>query len=188
MLSCIRRQFMCMCIVPFSTKKKNLTPITKFSITKFEKNEEFCSKKYDYLENIKYENTVLFIPPIQYGKVIKVYDGDTITIASKMPFPDSPVYRFRVRLRDIDSPEIRGNTAHEKHLAIVARDALHEKIFDKIVKIKNRGTEKWGRLLADIYVNDLNINKWMIEQGYAVYYDGGSKIIPKEWDNECDKE
>ena len=35
----------------------------------------------DYLnEDIQYNNTVPFVPNIKYGKVIKVYDGDTITV------------------------------------------------------------------------------------------------------------
>jgi hypothetical protein len=37
-----------------------------------------------------------FVPPVTGGKVIKVYDGDTITIATTLPYPDSPLYKFRV--------------------------------------------------------------------------------------------
>ena len=51
-------------------------------------------------EQITWKNTVPFIPPIKNAVVIKVYDGDTITIACKLPFDDnlSPIYRFNVRL------------------------------------------------------------------------------------------
>ena len=37
------------------------------------------------IDDIEYKDTTPFIPPVSEGKVIKVYDGDTITIASKMP-------------------------------------------------------------------------------------------------------
>ena len=47
-----------------------------------------------------------FEPDIQCGKVIKVYDGDTIAIASK-PYDKHPVYKFLVRLNGIEAPEIR---------------------------------------------------------------------------------
>lgn len=57
---------------------------------------------------IKWEDTVEFKFPVPSGKVIKVYDGDTITIASKMPYDNSPLYRFHVRLNGIDTPEIKG--------------------------------------------------------------------------------
>ena len=42
-------------------------------------------------------------------------------------------------------------------------------------------SEKYGRLLADIYLGDENINKWLINQNFAVKYDGGTKKKPDEW-------
>jgi len=134
-----------------------------------------------YLENITYVDTVPFIPPIIYGKVIKVYDGDTITIASKLPFEGSPLYRFSVRFAGIDSPEIKGETLVESKLAIKSRDALHNLIFGKVITLKNNGKEKYGRLLADVYLDDLYVNKWMLDNNFAVKYDGGKKIRPGDW-------
>lgn len=135
-----------------------------------------------YLENVSYKDTIPFIPPIIYAKVIKVYDGDTITVASKMPFTDSPIYRFSVRLAHIDSPEIKGQSNKETKLAIISRNALHKLIFGKVVELKNNGKEKYGRLLADIYYNDIYVNKWMIDNKYAIKYEGGTKIRPDNWD------
>ena len=136
-----------------------------------------------YLENIEYKNTTIFIPQIEYGKVIKVYDGDTITIAAKLDFhtESAPVYRFSVRLNGIDTPEMKGGSVHEKELAIIARDALSAKVMGKIVNLRNTTLEKYGRLLSDVFLEDENINEWMISQKYAVAYDGGKKIIPDEW-------
>jgi len=135
----------------------------------------------DYLDAIEYKDTIPFIPEISSGKVIKVYDGDTITIASKMPYPDSPIFRFSVRLTGIDSPEMKTKFAAEKALATQSRDALAEKILGKRVMLKNVSLEKYGRLLADVYLDDLNLNKWMLDNKYAVEYDGGTKQIPDEW-------
>ena len=135
------------------------------------------------LQNVQYHDTHAFVPPIHVGKVIKVYDGDTITIASKYPgAPDSPMYRFSVRLNGIDSAEIKGKTFAEKEQAILARDALSKMILNKIVVLKNLSTEKYGRLLADVYLEDLHLNAWMLEHKYAVPYDGGTKHRPSEWD------
>ena len=135
-----------------------------------------------YLDNIIYKDTKPFIPPIKFGKVIKLYDGDSITIASKLPFDGSPLYRFSVRLAGIDSAEIRGGSSKETEIAIVARDALHKLIFGKIVELRGNGKEKYGRLLADLYLGKLHINKWMIDNGYAIPYDGGKKNKPDEWE------
>ena len=128
-----------------------------------------------YLENISYKDTTIFIPQIRFAKVVKVYDGDTITVAAKLPFDQSPIYRFSVRLRSIDSPEIKGQTKKECDLAIESRDALHNLIFGKVIELKHNGKEKYGRLLADLYYKDIHINKWMVDNGYAVSYYGGKK-------------
>jgi len=137
--------------------------------------------KLEYLRDIEYKDTIGFVPPIITGKVIKVYDGDTITIASKLPNTETPIYRFSVRLSGIDSAEIHGKTANEKKEAILARDALHHLIFGKMVHLKNVSTEKYGRLLADVYLDDLHINQWMLTEKLAVPYDGGTKQRPANW-------
>ena len=141
-------------------------------------NTQNTQKKNDELDKITYSDTLPFVPPISHGKVIKVYDGDTITIASKLC---DKMYRFPVRLNGIDTPEIKGKTATEKELAKKARDALSNIVMDKMVVLKNVSTEKYGRLLADVYIGDLCLNEWMLENKYAVKYDGGTKIIPDEW-------
>jgi len=140
------------------------------------------TENIDYLDAVQYADTIPFVPPIQFGKVIKVYDGDTFTIASKLPNTESPIYRFSVRLNGIDTPEIHGKTAHEKELAIAARDALHKLIYGKIVTLKNIETEKYGRILADVYIEDIHVNTWLIQNKYATPYSGGTKIRPNDWD------
>jgi endonuclease YncB( thermonuclease family) len=153
--------------------KPNLTINDKYTL--------FNESNVTEYDNATWENTIGFVPHIKIGKVIKVYDGDTITVASKLP-NDSFIYRFPVRLIGIDSPEIKGSTEVEKKLAIISRDALHELIFGKIVRLENVGTEKYGRLLAEVYLDEINISKWMIENRYAISYNGGKKIRPNEWD------
>ena len=134
------------------------------------------------LQSIEYNDTVKYIPTVTCGKVIKVYDGDTITIASHID-PSCPIiYRFSVRLLGIDSPEIKGKTENEKLLAKKSRDALYNLIYGKFVTLENVNTEKYGRLLADVKYGDIHINKWMLENNYAVPYDGGTKLIPSEWE------
>ena len=132
-------------------------------------------------EQINWKTTVPFVPPVTTGVVIKVYDGDTITVATKLPMRNSPVYRFPVRLAGIDSPEIKGKSAEEITLAKYSRDALHELIFGKTVKLQNVSTEKYGRLLADVYIDGIHVNQWMLDRKYAIPYDGGTKSRPAEW-------
>ena len=85
-----------------------------------------------YLHGITYEQTISFIPPITYCKVIKVYDGDTITIATRLP-GNTCVYRFSVRLDGIDTPEIKSKNPREHERAVFVREQLHKLVYDKIV-------------------------------------------------------
>ena len=130
---------------------------------------------------IQWSETIPFMPPIENGQVIKVYDGDTITIATRLPYKDSPLYRFPIRLKGIDSAEIKSKNINEKKNAMISRDVLTELILHKTVLIKNIENEKYGRILADVYLGEICVNDWMIEKGYAVKYDGGTKQIPTAW-------
>ena len=132
---------------------------------------------------IKWEDTVEFTFPITGGKVIKVYDADTITIATKLPFKDSPLYRLSVRLNGIDTPEIKGEyvSFEEKAAAIITREVVSEMILHKDVVLKNIQNEKYGRVLADVYIDNVNLNEYLVTHRYAVKYDGGKKVKPESW-------
>ena len=133
------------------------------------------------MEDILYKDTTPFIPPITGGKVIKVYDGDTITIASKLPYENSSMYRFSVRIKGIDCPEIRTHNLDEKEIALIAKKFVEDKCLNKIVELKNLSTEKYGRILADVFIDNINISDELIKNKLAVKYDGGKKLILDNW-------
>ena len=150
---------------------------------KSEEDVVFDFDSIDSIDNDKlWMKTKPFVPPVSGGRVIKVYDGDTITIASTIPIKNSPLYRFSVRLNGIDTPEIKGSDEIEKRVALMARDALSEKILYKDVELINVKTEKYGRLLAEVVFNGENMNEWMISKRFAVEYDGGTKKSPDNWE------
>jgi len=141
-----------------------------------------CCYREKIPDNLNPKDLPLFIPPLKTGKVIKVYDGDTITIASRVPgLYNSPIYKFSVRLNGIDTPEMKGKNEEEKEIAVKARDALSERIMGKEIRLENVQTEKYGRLLCEVYLGNVHLNKWMIDERYALKYDGGTKIIPESW-------
>ena len=129
----------------------------------------------------QYKDAIPFVPPIHEGYVVKVYDGDTITIASKLPYKESPLYRFQVRLNGIDCPEIRGENEFEKKVAQMAKLEISNLILNKHVTLKNVGTEKYGRILADVYIENIHLNGLLLDRRLAVKYDGGAKVSPKSW-------
>lgn len=135
-----------------------------------------CTKK----QTITWKQTVPWKPPITGGVVIKVYDGDTITIAEKLPYANSPLYRWSVRLSGIDAPELKSKSFALKAVAEEGRDALWSKIFGKRVELKDVGTEKYGRVLATVLYNGENMNTWMLKKKYAYVYQGQKKLTEQE--------
>lgn len=138
----------------------------------------FCC--FSKAKKIKWDDCKPFIPPIKKGIVIKVYDGDTITIASKLPYISSPLYRFQVRLSGIDSPELKSKLKEEKEAAMISQKALEKLLLYKTVYLKEVGLEKYGRILSNIYVDNgdkelLFVNKWLLDNKYAIPYDGKTK-------------
>ena len=126
-------------------------------------------------KSINWENTKPFIPNIEYAKVIKVYDGDTITIAAKIHFLDCQYYRFSVRLAHIDSPELKTKNIDEKNYALKAKTELENVILNKMVNIKILKSDKYGRLLAEVIYDNKSINNWLLSNHLAVNYNGKTK-------------
>ena len=133
------------------------------------------------LENVTYKDTIPFVPPITGGKVIKVYDGDTLTLAARLPFEGSPLYRFSVRTKGIDCPEMKTKNATEKQCAKMARDMIKSRCLDKVVELRNVELEKYGRILAGIYVGGVDVKTFLLDANLAVAYDGGTKVTPEDW-------
>ena len=98
--------------------------------------------------------------------VEKVYDGDTVTCTIDCGFNLS-MKTQKIRLYGINTPELRGA---EKKAGIVARDQLRSKILHKNVLIKTFKDKKgkYGRYLGTIFFENVNMNEWLVANGYAV--------------------
>ena len=75
----------------------------------------------------------------------------------------------KIRLLGINTPEVRGP---EKPQGIISRDALRQRILGKVVTIKTSKDKKgkYGRWLGEVFVEEENINQWLITEGYAKEY------------------
>lgn len=95
-----------------------------------------------------------------------VTDGDTIRLRGGA----------RVRLVQVDTPEVRGNAecggraasaALERQLPPGTRVRL-------VVEPASDRVDRYGRLLRYVFVGDRNVNVWLVQQGHAApyFYDG----------------
>ncbi len=108
------------------------------------------------------------------AKIISVYDGDTV----KAIFPlNGVLYKWSCRLTGVDTPELRTRNAKEKKYGYFVRDELRKKVLGKVVRLECEDLDKYGRLLVKIFCYDdkCHIDEWLIDSGYAFYYDGGKK-------------
>ena len=121
-------------------------------------------------EELSFENQVIT------GKVVSVYDGDTI----KCVFPlNDKFYKWNCRINGIDTPEIRTRSKLEKEMGYKARDFLREKNIKKMVEIHCGEFDKYGRLLVNIKLDNQDMSELLIKEGLAFRYDGGTK---QDWD------
>ena len=110
-------------------------------------------------------------------KVERVVDGDTIDVVLDLGF--DILYKSRVRLYGIDTPESRTRDLDEKARGKLAKNFLKDAIDqgEKVViqtKLKDsRG--KFGRVLGEVVVDGVNINVKMVDENHAVAYNGQSK-------------
>ena len=113
-------------------------------------------------------------------KVENVVDGDTIDVLIDLGF--DILFQSRVRLAGIDTPESRTKDLKEKALGLESKEYLKKALKDaKSVVIKTEkmdSSEKYGRILGWIYVNDdtVSLNDMMINDGYAWGYLGDTKV------------
>ena len=110
------------------------------------------------------------------NKVTKVVDGDTIDVVIDLGF--DIMYKSRVRLFGIDTPESRTRDKVEKKYGLLSKKFLQENLKKGKIVIKTHKdseTGKFGRILGEIFVNGININMLMCSKGHAVEYYGQSK-------------
>ena len=110
-------------------------------------------------------------------QVLKVVDGDTIDADIDLGFDIS--LTKRVRLSGVDTPESRTTDLKEKALGLEVKEWLKKNIDGKkniLIKTElPNSTEKYGRILGRLYVDDVCLNDRMISEGYAWEYAGGTK-------------
>ncbi|MBF0468153.1 MAG: thermonuclease family protein [Desulfamplus sp.] len=108
-------------------------------------------------------------------KVIKIYDGDSIKI-------EGAGMALMVRLAGIDAPETGGKKSQKsggsyggQPFSQEAKYALTRMLERKDIHIKNYNTDRYNRLLAEVFASDGTlVNLEMVRQGMAEVYRGST--------------
>lgn len=98
--------------------------------------------------------------------VMKIYDGDTLTVRVDLGFNIFTVQRLR--LARINAWEVRGT---ERPAGLIARDWLRTQILGNEVEVETSKTGKYGRYIAEVSHNGSNISDALVANSHAVYRD-----------------
>ncbi|TCD04353.1 thermonuclease family protein [Erythrobacteraceae bacterium CFH 75059] len=99
--------------------------------------------------------------PASGVRVTCVHDGDSIVWQ-----------RERIRLENIDTPELDGRCAAERRRAVAARDRLVELLRSGRPVIRRTGTDRHGRTLARVSVNGRDVGTVLVREGHARPWEG----------------
>src|SRR3954466_3518853 len=106
--------------------------------------------------------------------VIRTIDGDTFLARVHQQSGRDLV--ARVRLRGIDAPEMKASCREELDKAEAAARALRDLLGQGGVTITNLGSDKYGRVLADVATRLTdNVSAALLAGGYARSYNGGHR-------------
>ena len=106
-------------------------------------------------------------------EVLRIVDGDTVDVRIDLGF--DVWHKCRVRLLGINAPESRTRNLEEKARGLAAKQWLIDRLEFHDVEMQSYGKGKYGRILGELYVDGVNINKEMVKVGHATEYDGGKR-------------
>ncbi len=87
------------------------------------------------------------------------YDGDTCTTLNGE----------KIRLACINTPELNGWNA-KPFLAKEARDFVNKLVANEEVSIKRITNDRYGRVVGELFKNEVNIQELIVEKGYGKIY------------------
>ncbi|MBT3585485.1 MAG: thermonuclease family protein [Halobacteriovoraceae bacterium] len=108
-------------------------------------------------------------------KYVRNYDADTVTF--NIP-GTHPLFgkKINIRVKGVDTPELRTKNKCEKEKARSAKK-LVKSLFRKARRIDltdvSRG--KYFRIVADIIIDGKSLKNYLLKNGLAYPYDGGTK-------------
>ena len=108
------------------------------------------------------------------SQVIKITDGDTIKINGE-----------KIRFSGIDTPELKQTCIKngvKNSCGIKAKEMLIDKISNKKVSCIRDGKDQFKRTLAECFVNNESLSRYLVRSGYAFAYRKYSKKFIKDED------
>lgn len=103
------------------------------------------------------------------AQVSRIVDGDTVDVDIDLGF-NAWLHNERLRLYGVNAPEVRTRNLVEKARGKAATAWLVDQLAAGELLVRSVGFDavgKFGRSLAVLFVNGVNVNQAMIEAGHA---------------------
>ncbi len=108
------------------------------------------------------------------ARVLSVYDGDTVKVEAAM-WPGL-TWTGSVRVRGVDTPELRGKCDGEKRKAVAARAFVRERVGERVTLVNVTKGKYAGRVVARIRLADgTDLTELLIQARHGRRYDGGRR-------------
>ena len=92
------------------------------------------------------------------GTVVGLADGDTVTVL------DASKTQYKIRLAGIDAPEKKQDFGSR------SRQSLSELVFQKPVRVEYTKTDRYGRIVGKVLVNNVDVSLEQVKRGLAWHY------------------
>lgn len=92
------------------------------------------------------------------GRVVDVHDGDTLTLL------DNDRQQHKIRLAGIDAPELG------QAFGRAAREHLAQRVAGVAVRVSTTKTDRYGRIVGKVVVDDIDANLDQVRAGFAWHY------------------
>lgn len=122
---------------------------------------------------------------IQISRITHIYDGDTFNVDIDK-WPTIVGKNIGIRINGIDTPEKTDHNPKIRRLSQSAKSEVESMLNSaSTIELRNIHRDKYFRINADVFADDIDVGQKLIDKGLAKPYDGGKKSV---WTNaDCDK-
>ena len=152
------------CPCPFSIKKNGALCGNSSAYSRQKLLKVLCYET----DLVNLENSIKVISS-DSNNILEITDGDSIKIGKN-----------RIRLQGIDAPELKQKCVKENQeysCGLDSKNFLKYLVNDSHVECKYNELDRYNRILGMCFVNGVNINELMVENGWALAYRKYDKIF-----------
>jgi len=114
---------------------------------------------------------------VKVSRILKIHDGDTFNV----DIDNWPIIigkNISIRINNIDTPETTASNSKIRKLSQYATLELEKMLKSaSVIELRNLKRDKYFRINANVFVDNVDVGQKLIDMGLAKQYDGGRKSV-----------